>query len=623
MYYIKCIKIHTQNGVTSTLPLCDGMNVIYGPSNTGKSLVLDCIDFIMGSKGKNENKKNEESISYKRLSKPELKIEKIALCLDVDGKEILISRCIDSNDINVSSNVSYIESGTYAIGKGSKKKPPINHVWLRIIGILDDDIKIAQKADGSPQGLTWRTFLHTFLINETRIVGENSIFKNGQGYQKNIPIPTVSSLIYLATGKSFAIKDSKDEMSDAVVTAKKSTAKLMYDRSIEALAEENFVNIIEVDDNRSVAEISEDIDELLTQIAAAEDVLEQAVEENHTLAMSISDLDNQLAECSMLKDRYASLRTQYESDVRRLTFIAEGDMYRKTITTIEHCPFCNGILKKEQSKSCLEAAIYEVKKIELKINDLRAADGDINRETEELNHKRDSLVTERKKVQSLIRGDLQPRVDELRDKMISYTAALEKAKAKEMVEAFAQILQEQLEAITSNNDEAAQKNSNFNITSQINEYITSPLSKHLETLLKECNYDNFVGARFDETLCDVVVNGSDKMSQGKGFRAFLNAVMAIALQEWLADYDLYQPHLLVMDSPILSLKEKEENIGTEVTTDGMRSGLFKYMVEHQKNRQTIILENEIPNIEYSNVNLIHFTKIEGNGLYGLVTEYRE
>lgn len=226
-------------------------------------------------------------------------------------------------------------------------------------------------------------------------------------------------------------------------------------------------------------------------------------------------------------------------------------------------------------------------------------------------------------IQSLIRGDLQPRVDELRDKMVSYTAALEMAKAKEMVEAFAQILQEQLEAITSNNDEAAQENSNFNIISQIDEYITSTLSKHLETLLKECNYDNFVGARFDETLCDVVVNGSDKMSQGKGFRAFLNAVMAIALQEWLADYNLYQPHLLVIDSPILSLKEREENIGTEVTTDGMRTGLFKYMVEHQKNRQTIILENEIPNIDYSNVNLIHFTKIEGKGLYGLVTEYRE
>ena len=113
------------------------------------------------------------------------------------------------------------------------------------------------------------------------------------------------------------------------------------------------------------------------------------------------------------------------------------------------------------------------------------------------------------------------------------------------------------------------------------------------------------------------------MSQGKGFRAFLNAVMAIAVQEWLDDYKLYQPHLLVMDSPILSLKEREENIGTEVTTNGMRSGLFEYMVKHQNNRQTIILENEIPDIEYPGVNLIHFTKIEGNGIYGLVSEYRE
>lgn len=623
MYYIKSVKIHTENGVTSNLPLSKGLNIIYGPSNTGKSLILDCIDFVMGSKGKNENNKSDESISYKRLSKTELKIKTISLCVEADGGEILISRNIDLNDINVSSGVSYIKSGTYSIGKGSQKKPPINKVWLRLIGIQNDDIKIAQKSNGSPQGLTFRTFLHTFMINETRIVGENSILKNGQGYLKNIPIPTISSLIYLATEKSFAIIKNNDELSDAVVTTKKSTAKLMYDCVLGALAEENFVDIIEVNDNRSVADINEDINKLLTQISAAEDVLEQSVEESRKLAVSISDVDDQLAECGMLKDRYISLRTQYESDIRRLTFIAEGDVCSVKVPKIEYCPFCNGVLKKEQSKSCVEAAICEVEKIELKINDLRSADSDIDRETQELNNKRNKLVTERKKIQALIRGELQPQVDELRDKMVSYTAALEKAKANEMVEAFARILQEQFEAITTNDDETTMENPKFNIVAQMSEYMTTPLSKHLEKILKECNYYNFVGARFEESLCDVVVNGSEKMSQGKGFRAFLNAVMAIAVQEWLDDYKLYQPHLLVMDSPILSLKEREENIGTEVTTNGMRSGLFEYMVKHQNNRQTIILENEIPDIEYPGVNLIHFTKIEGNGIYGLVSEYRE
>lgn len=239
-----------------------------------------------------------------------------------------------------------------------------------------------------------------------------------------------------------------------------------------------------------------------------------------------------------------------------------------------------------------------------------------------LNDKRNALIDQRKKVQELISGDLRPRIDELRDQMVAFTAALEKAKAKEMVDAFAKILQEQFDAITST-DEEVLDNTKFDIIAQMSEYMTAKLSNRLETILKDCNYDNFVGARYEESLCDVVVNGSEKMSQGKGFRAFLNAVMAIAVQEWLGDYNLYQPHLLIMDSPILSLKEREENIGSQVTTNGMRSGLFRYMVNHQSNRQTIILENEIPDIEYSDANLIHFTKTEGVGIYGLVNEYRE
>lgn len=34
--------------------------------------------------------------------------------------------------------------------------------------------------------------------------------------------------------------------------------------------------------------------------------------------------------------------------------------------------------------------------------------------------------------------------------------------------------------------------------------------------------------------------------------------------------------------------------------------------------QTIILENEIPNIDYKNVKLIHFTKEKDNGRYGFL-----
>lgn len=39
MYHIKNIKIKTKNNVISELHLERGLNIIYGPSNTGKTLV--------------------------------------------------------------------------------------------------------------------------------------------------------------------------------------------------------------------------------------------------------------------------------------------------------------------------------------------------------------------------------------------------------------------------------------------------------------------------------------------------------------------------------------------------------------------------------------------------------
>ena len=52
MYYIKKFIISSKGDdgqkVMSELQLKPGLNVIYGPSNTGKSLILDCIDFMLG-----------------------------------------------------------------------------------------------------------------------------------------------------------------------------------------------------------------------------------------------------------------------------------------------------------------------------------------------------------------------------------------------------------------------------------------------------------------------------------------------------------------------------------------------------------------------------------------------
>lgn len=72
----------------------------------------------------------------------------------------------------------------------------------------------------------------------------------------------------------------------------------------------------------------------------------------------------------------------------------------------------------------------------------------------------------------------------------------------------------------------------------------------------------------------------------------------------------------MLNSPILSFKEKE----TKKTSDTMRNSLFENIVDNQKGIQTILVENEIPDIGYKDANIIHFAKEKNNGRYGFLLD---
>lgn len=104
MFYIKWLKI-TANQKESRIDFAPGLNIIYGPSNTGKSMVLDCIDYMMGA-GTHRFDIN-------------LKVEKIQIGIDVNGESLSISRDINTKSFEVISHVYGIETATYKI-KGGK-----------------------------------------------------------------------------------------------------------------------------------------------------------------------------------------------------------------------------------------------------------------------------------------------------------------------------------------------------------------------------------------------------------------------------------------------------------------------------------------------------------------------
>ncbi len=598
MFYIKRITLVTGNGIQSSVEFDAGLNIIYGESNTGKSLIVDCIDYMFGA--------------TEHRFEPKLDLKEIRMLLDVDGNSLTMARKIDSNDVEVSSLVLEIDSDTYKTGNAKKN---INSVWLHLMGIKDE-VKIIQTMTGKSQRLTLRTFYHTLLIDEQRVQTVNSVLSSGIGYNKKVSVPVLSSLLYFATGNNYL----PDEVGKNSATRKerKDAVKKFVDRSMSKLAEKKISELQNLS-KESPVEIQQKMDQVLNAIGAAEGALEEATSQSRTLADRIIEIDNQIAECRVLKNRNASLQTQYDSDIRRITFIVEGDIHSEDIPKLDHCPFCNGELPKGKEESCMAAAVAEVTKIEAQIRDLRSVQESIAEEMRELASARSALVEQRRQIDTRIRAELRPQISDLRSHLADYTLALNQYKAKELIESFSDVLVSELKVT----EEEESLVVNVNVPQKFNDVFKDKLNTILRNLLGDCNYQNFTGARFDSNDYDVVVNGHLKKSQGKGFRAFLNTILAIAVQNCLAEYDKYQPGLLVVDSPILSLKEKEDHIGEEHTSETMKTGLFNYLLTHQGTRQTIIIENEIPSLDYSSAHLEEFTKDENRGRYGLITGYRD
>lgn len=598
MFYIKRITLVTDNGVQSSVEFDAGLNIVYGESNTGKSLIVDCIDYMYGA-------------SEHRFE-PKLALKEIRMLVDVDGHSLTMVRKIDSNDFEVSSLVPGIDSGTYKTGNAKKS---ISNVWLQLMGI-DDEVKIIQTLTGKTQRLTLRTFYHILLIDEQRVQAVNSILSSGIGFNKKVGTPVLSSLLYFATGNNYLPKDAgKDKTTRK---ERKDAVKKFVDRSMSKLAEKKICELQNLS-KETPAEIQQKVDQALNAIGAAEGAIEEVTNQSRIIADKIIEIDNQIAECRVLRNRNASLQTQYDSDIKRLTFIVEGDIHGEDIPKLDHCPFCNGELTKEKEESCMTAAVAEVEKIEAQIRDLRSVQESIVAEIKELTNARSVLVEQRRQIDTQIRAELRPQILELRSRLADYTQALNQYKAKELIDSFSDVLVSELK-ITEEEESLVV---NVNVQQKFNDAFKDRLNVILKSLLEKCNYQHFTGARFDSDDYDVVVNGHLKKSQGKGFRAFLNTILAIAVQNCLDEYHKYHLGLLVVDSPILSLKEKEDHIGEEHTSETMKKGLFKYLLSHQNERQTIIIENEIPQLDYSTAHLEEFTKDENRGRYGLITGYRD
>ena len=148
-----CIEkiIVTGSGKTdSIIELSEGVNIIYGPSNTGKTYIVKCIDYMFGS----DKEPIDVSTGYQYVK---------IIVKTMNGK-LTMCRKIGENKIQVDSTDGKISSGKYASKAGRKNyDKTINSIWLSLIGVNEMHLIINNK-NFKKQILSWRTFSHMFML---------------------------------------------------------------------------------------------------------------------------------------------------------------------------------------------------------------------------------------------------------------------------------------------------------------------------------------------------------------------------------------------------------------------------------------------------------------------------
>lgn len=590
-FYIEKIIVTGSGKTDSIIELSNGVNIIYGPSNTGKTYIVKCIDYMFGS----EREPIDISTGY----------QYIKIIVRTQCGTITMSRKIGENKIEVSSNDNNVPSGKYAT-KASRTNydKTINSVWLSLIGINDLHLVISNE-NYKKQILSWRTFSHMFMLTETKIISEYSAILSGRDTSNTA---VIASLIFLLSGQDFAETETKD--TKEIKEAKKNAVKAYINKELFRLSERNQELLAQSKENPNI-DIAVEIEKIMAEISTNEKRINSSIEENQKILAQLYEKNENLSECNVLLNRYDELTTQYDADLKRLNFIVDGEANLNTSFST-HCPFCDGEVVVKKNQNYINAAKSDYKKIKLQAKDLESASKELRSEKLSLEQEIGTLMAKKKSIEKLIEKELKPQVFNLKEKLSTYKDAIECQKEIDILKK----LSEQKTADMIENDTDEESELKFKVKEHLDYSFINELSNGIKSFLENCNYDNLLSVIFDKADMDIVINGKKKSSNGKGYNAYFNSVVAIVLSRYMENKAKYSPDFLVLDSPILSLKEKE----TKKPSETMRNTLFENIVDNQKGIQTIVIENEIPEINYKDANIIHFTKEKNNGRYGFLLD---
>jgi hypothetical protein len=599
-FYIREIRLTGPGVDDAFINFERGLNIVCGPSDTGKTFVFQCIEYMMGAS--KPPKKIHEARNYKHIL---MEIE------TNNGVIISFRREINDNLIFAAySSIDNLNKLQKAIPLNSQhdaaNSENISMFLLKKIGIKDI-VLLKKNKRGEKRTLSFRDVCHLTNIGELVIIKEISPVLSGQ-------------YIFASVEKSifkYILSGVDDEKCDQIEDVKLRKAKIIsvidfITEEISTLSEE----LESVENELTISETMEqnDWEILQSEIEEFENQLKTKLAEKKQLNRRIDEISSEKKRLQALRDRFYLLEQHYLSDLERLQSIEEGADHTYQVEKVP-CPVCHSIMNTNDiapaiSDDLIVACQNEQQKINMQLFDLKDT---ITGLTAQIF----SLDTDSADLQVLL-TIIDNEIADIKPQLKAFRVMIERN--KNYIK-----LQNEKEHITT---EISRKIS-LKVAYEENSKKTLPLLQYkgefnYELLNNFCNeikntltnwcFDQLDEVTFDMKSFDIKVGNKERQGFGKGYRAFLYAAFIISLMRYTVKNQLIHPGVVVLDSPLVTLKEKE--IDTDVP-DKMQNAMFNDLAIDSGEQQVIIFENKQPTAPIrGKVNQIAFTKDPNHGRYG-------
>ena len=571
-----------------------GCTVISGASDTGKSYILKCLDYMLG--GKKPPKSVKEDAGYETL---------LLELRTWDGRDFVLERSLKKGgafrkyETTLDKWNCDQESIVLKAKHDAGKTDTVSHFLLELSGLAN--VVIRKTKAGKTRPLSFRDICRFNIIDETSIIAEESpVWPTRQVVSVT---PDASTFRYLVSGE-----DSSSVIPPADIKTEKTAwraQRTMLNDFIEELVAE--LSMVDDDASDRLQSIEKQIELASAKVADQTQDVQDLNAKRRQAWQEMAQSRSRAAQITQLLDRFDLLEKHYRSDLERMRFVAEGDFLMSQLGDV-HCPMCGSLLDEHSiEKTCSEQATQatiqqatrsEAGKIKVNLKELTATMAVLKTERSDLSSELNSLDNQVGEWNSMLRDALQPAAEA----SVAELNQLASDRSSLQITAEKRNRLEELQLrFVGLGDEPKQKRAVEDTPSTVAETkgkrsFFDALQKRLEAW----NFPNVGTVEFDEEQ-DLVVNGEARRTHGKGIRAVLQSAFSITL---MSNCATRHPKFVVLDSPLTSFKEAD----TYQANEDVQRGFFESVAVTDDKQQVIVIENKEPDTEtQEKVNYVHFS----------------